>query len=534
MKLTIGQKIAGGYGAALLIMATIGVTAYRNTERLVENANWVTHTHRVLGEAEDILATLADGESSVRGYVLAGDERYLQPYEAIGTLAGKWKALRDLTVDNPAQQRRLDLLQPLLYRKIAVMKETVELRRAKGLQAGTQMIQSDKGRELMSQILDLIAAIRGDEQNLLRQRDQQAQASAQTTPQIIVYGSTVGILLVAFLGLAIHRSITRPLAEFQKLVNAVGGGDLTQQSAVGGDDEIGKLAQGLNQMVSGLKEVAGQTRAATDNLNSAVVEILASAKQQAASTGERATACQETNATMQEVSQSCFQMSESAKQVGAAAEATSVASHAGLETVQDTNRSMESIREQAEAVAQNVIALSEKTQMVGEIVATVNDIAEQSHLLALNAAIEAAAAGEHGRSFSVVAGEIKNLADQSKEATVQVKSILGDIQKGINSSVMLTEEVVKRVDLGKRQADQAASTIREMTSSIQLSVQAFQQIMAGTNQQQIGVEHVMQAVKDIGQGSDQAAASTRQMERAAADLAALGQQLRKATDRYRL
>jgi methyl-accepting chemotaxis protein len=94
--------------------------------------------------------------------------------------------------------------------------------------------------------------------------------------------------------------------------------------------------------------------------------------------------------------------------------------------------------------------------------------------------------------------------------------------------------VVKRVDLGKRQADQAASTIREMTSSIQLSVQAFQQIMAGTNQQQIGVEHVMQAVKDIGQGSDQAAASTRQMERAAADLAALGQQLRKATDRYRL
>jgi methyl-accepting chemotaxis protein len=195
---------------------------------------------------------------------------------------------------------------------------------------------------------------------------------------------------------------------------------------------------------------------------------------------------------------------------------------------------MESIREQAEAVAENVIALSEKTQMVGEIVATVNDIAEQSHLLALNAAIEAAAAGEHGRSFSVVAGEIKNLAAQSKEATVQVKSILGDIQKRINSSVMLTEEVVKRVEVGKRQSDRAASSIQEMTSSIQQSLQASQQIMAGTNQQQIGFEHVTQAVKYIGQSSEQAAASTRQMERAAADLAALGQQLRKATDRYRL
>ena len=99
---------------------------------------------------------------------------------------------------------------------------------------------------------------------------------------------------------------------------------------------------------------------------------------------------------------------------------------------------------------------------------------------------------------------------------------------------MLTEEVVKRVELGKRLADQAASTTREMTSSIQQSVQAFQQIMAGSNQQQIGFEHVMQAVKDIGQSSEQAASSTRQMERSAADLAALGEQLRKTTDRYRL
>ena len=113
-------------------------------------------------------------------------------------------------------------------------------------------------------------------------------------------------------------------------------------------------------------------------------------------------------------------------------------------------------------------------------------------------------------------------------------AVLGDMQKGINSSVMLTEEVVKRVELGKRQSDQAAVAIREMTFSIEQSVQAFQQIMAGTNQQQIGFEHVMQAVKDIGQSSEQAASGTRQMERAAADLAALGQQLRKATDRYRL
>jgi methyl-accepting chemotaxis protein len=245
-------------------------------------------------------------------------------------------------------------------------------------------------------------------------------------------------------------------------------------------------------------------------------------------------AYQETNATMQEVSQSCSQISEKAKQVTIAAEAVSIANISGLDAVQKTNQTVEAIHEQAEAVAQNIVSLSEKTQMVGDILATVNDIAEQSHLLALNAAIEAAAAGEHGRTFSVVAGEIKNLADQSKTATVQVKTILGDIQKEINTSVMLTEEAVKRVDVGKHQADVAASAIRNMAANIDQSVQAFQQIVAGTNQQQIGFENVMQALKDMTRASEQAATSTRQTEKAAASLTDIGKQLRDATERYRI
>jgi methyl-accepting chemotaxis protein len=152
----------------------------------------------------------------------------------------------------------------------------------------------------------------------------------------------------------------------------------------------------------------------------------------------------------------------------------------------------------------------------------------------LNAAIEAAAAGEHGRSFSVIASEVKNLADQSREATVQVRSILGDIQKGINSSVMLSEEAVKRAESGKLQADVADQTIREMTEGIQQSVQAFQQIVAGAGQQQIGFAQVTQAIRDIGQASQQSAASTRQLEKAALSLTALGQQLQKAVERYRI
>ena len=117
---------------------------------------------------------------------------------------------------------------------------------------------------------------------------------------------------------------------------------------------------------------------------------------------------------------------------------------------------------------------------------------------------------------------------------MQVKTILGDIQKEINTSVMLTEEAVKRVDLGKHQADVAASAIRNMAANIDQSVQAFQQIVAGTNQQQIGFDNVMQAIKDMTRGSEQAALSTRQTEKAAGNLNAISAQLGVATEGYLL
>ena len=158
-----------------------------------------------------------------------------------------------------------------------------------------------------------------------------------------------------------------------QFVGRVGEGDLTQQAKISSADELGELASRLDQMVAGLKDVAGQTRFATENLNSASAEILASTQQQAASTGEQAAAIQQTTTTMEEVTQSGAQISERAKQVAASAEATSAASHAGLQAVENTSRTMEAIREQAEAVAENVVSLSEKTQAIGEIISTVND-----------------------------------------------------------------------------------------------------------------------------------------------------------------
>jgi methyl-accepting chemotaxis protein len=523
MKLTIGTRIIVEFGFSAALVLTVGYASYRSTARLIETASWVDKSYGVLDSLEKIAGGISDIESGLRAYSPTREQGYSE-----ATLAAKQevircvKELRILTSSNPLQQKNMSILEGLVDTAVGASNSRVN--REETI-AGS--------RDLDGNIRTVIAEMQLSAHAMLTRRREKAESDARTAVYVIILGTAVGAIAISVAGFLLYRKITLPLAAFRQFVLQVGDGNLTQRATVSGDDELSDLAQGLNGMVEKLKEAANRTREVAGHLSDATAEILASARQQSASTTEQAAAVQQTNATMQELNQSGLQISERAKQVAAIAEATSTASVAGMDAVQNASRTMETIREQAEAVAENVVILSERTQAVGEIIATVNDIAEQSHLLSLNAAIEAAAAGEHGRTFSVVAAEIKNLADRSKEATVQVRSILGQIQKGITSSVMLTEEAVRRVESGKQQSDTAARTIRELTESVDQSVQAFQQIVAGTNQQQIGFEQVALAIQGIGEASQQTASSVRQLEGSSAHLTTLGKQLRTAMEIYR-
>lgn len=353
--------------------------------------------------------------------------------------------------------------------------------------------------------------------------------------QISAIGAIIAVVIIAIvIVLLLRRAIVGPIQKFMLFVERVGRGELSGQPAGVGTDEIGRLGVTLNSMVAGLKDLALQNREATNNLGSAIAEIRASTQEQAAGVEEQLAAVQETAATVDEITHAGSQVTKRAQEVIASAQATAQTSADGMRAVEETSRAMDGIREQAELVAQNIVSLSEKTQAIGDIISSVNDISERSHLLALNAAIEAAAAGENGRSFSVVASEMKVLADQAKDATNQVRAILGDVQRGINTSVMLTEEAVKRATAGKQRTEVSQHTIGEIANRFQESVLTFQQIVASTNQQQLGIEQVMGALQNIRQASQQTAAGTRQLNDAASNLGGLSEQLLSLSGRYRL
>jgi methyl-accepting chemotaxis protein len=403
-------------------------------------------------------------------------------------------------------------------------------------QAGDIKGIEDSNEEISRQYVSTTAAVEGarsalDDSVAVGQRAAaDIYERSRLSILLTLLAAVVLALLVTYL---VSRAVVRPLNAVMTFVGLVGDGDLTGRLNATGSDEIGRLSRTLDGMVASLSDLARTNRAATADLNAAAAEIRASAQQQAASVEEQFAAVQETAATVDEITHSGAQISKRASEVIATAQATAKTSRQGLRAVSDTAQAMDAIREQAEAVAGNIVSVSEKTQAIGEIIESVNDISERTHLLALNAAIEAAAAGESGRSFAVVASEMKLLADQAKAATGQVRAILGEIQRGINTSVMLTEEAVKRSAAGKTRSDTTQRTIEEITARVEENVQTFQQIVASTNQQQLGIEQVMGALQNIRQASQQTAAGTRQVEAASANMTELAQALMALAERYR-
>lgn len=331
-----------------------------------------------------------------------------------------------------------------------------------------------------------------------------------------------------------RESLQASVRDYAAFAGRVAQGDLTARIAANGHDELSALTEHLNSMVGGLSDLSTQVRKGTQTIGAATAEILATVSQYTASASQQSAAINETSATVDEVRAAAEQSAHKARDVAEQSETSVRVGQEGAHAVESILSSMQDIREKVEAIAQDILALSEQTQQIGEITATVNDIADQSNLLALNATIEAARAGEHGKGFAVVAAEVRNLAEQSKQATTRVRAILGDIQKATNAAVLATEQGARVADAGMRLAQRAGEVIGQLAETIHSTSQAAQQIAASAYQQSVGIDQIAQAVRDINQATTQFVAGARQSQTAAEGLNDMARQLQNITERYRV
>lgn len=328
-------------------------------------------------------------------------------------------------------------------------------------------------------------------------------------------------------------AVIGPLNDAAAYVDQIAQGEIPEPITKMYAGDFDTLKANLNTLSASLRTMLGNIQEAANDLSTASAQILAATSQQSAGATEQSASITQTTTTVDEVKAISEQAIVRTQEVAESSQRTVEVSRAGRQSVQQTIASMAEIKDRVEGIAENILALSDKTQQIGEITATVNDIASQSNMLALNASVEAARAGEHGKGFAVVAAEVRSLAEQSKQATSQVRAILTDIQNAINASVMVTEEGTKVVDEGVTRAEQAREAIEQLASVITESAQIASQVTAGGQQQASGMEQIALAMQNIQKAMQQNLSSTRQAESAAKNLNTLASAMTATVQQYK-
>jgi methyl-accepting chemotaxis protein len=538
LDLSMRAKLLAGFGLVIVLLVVTAATAsftigeIRDTQRNVIQKDYVVATdllelrgleNRLRAQFLDLSLKTRRAEQeaieheiresrprveSLAEQVIAlkqGDARFLARMEELKSAIASYRQVRDRQI-------------ALIYDgKIAESRE---------LSIGEQEGRYEKIRALATELSnDALASARA--------AAAESEAFAARSVRLITAIGLVAILVAVAIALLLHNIIVGPLQEVSSAARRIAGGDLAAPlPPAERGDEVGDLTRAFDEMVKGLRRMIGDVTEGVGVLAAAASEITASTTQVAAGSAEAAVAVSETTSTVEEVKQTAQVSAQKARYVSDTAQKSAQFSQGGRKSLEDSLEGTRRVQQQMDQIARSIVRLAEQSQAIGDIIATVNDLAEQSNLLAVNAAIEAAKAGDQGKGFAVVAQEIKSLAEQSKQATSQVRTILGEIQKATNGAVLATEQGTKAVEAGAQLSTQLGESIRQLADSIAEASQAATQIAASAQQQLAGMDQVALAMQNINQASNQNVASTKQAEAAAQNLHELGLRLKSLVARY--
>ncbi len=496
-------------------------------------------------------------EHDLATVIALGEMREMQDRQRIRMLeamvAPDARHIEEITLEiNEAAReidQRMDLLQRLAdsasaaplgeLRAVVDAYRTTRTEQVALIRAGKVAEARELGVRVQEQRFDRIVVLEKQLYDLARTQSSANYDAVRALVRNVTLGlGATGVVAFVFglvIALNLSRSIASPLSLISRAASKLAAGDLNPvELPVDRRDEVGDLARSFTRLTESLRDQIGNITEGVGVVSAAAAQISSSTTQLAATSAETAAAVSETTTTVEELRQTALVASQKAKTVSESSQRAAQVAVSGRRSVDDTVAEMNRIREQMESIAERMVRLNEQSQSIGQIVSTVEDLATQSNMLAVNAGIEAAKAGEHGRGFAVVAQEVRNLAEQSRQATVQVMAILQEIQKATNAAMLATEQGGKRVEAGATQANQAGQSIQALSSSVSDSAAAASQIAASSQQQLVGVDQVVSSMEGVKQASLQNADGAKQLEAAARNLKDLGERLNKLIQHYRL
>ncbi|MBI4584438.1 MAG: CHASE3 domain-containing protein [Planctomycetes bacterium] len=475
---TFRKKIGTGFAATVILLVLIAAIAVYTLQTVVESKDLVITTNaQNLISVERLSALIERKSSATRGFLFSRDDKYLEFANTVrAELLGILERLKGQVITEEGR-RSVEQIERAEADHHAVLEKVIALRKSDpNLDASVRMFDEQLApkRAFLNQQLQAFVQ---REEKMLEEGKRAASDTATTSIKFVVIITVVATVLSICLAFFLTTSLSR------------------------------------------------QISSAVQHVQSSSSELQAAANQQATSAKEQATAMNEITTTISELLATSRQIAESAQRVAQIADQTASGASSGDHTVQKSLESVSGIRRQVDLIVNHMLDLGKKSQQIGGILEIINELTEQTNILAINATIEASGAGDAGKRFTVVADEIRKLADRVGGSTKEIRGLIDEIRAAVNSTVMATEGGSKAVDIGMRQFNEVATAFKQINSLVGTTTEAAREIELSTKQQATAVEQVNLAVSNVAQATKETEASSCQTYQTASQLTSLSRDL---------